>query len=76
MQLSVGAYGNAPYSDGSWLEEWIPPIGTERVRSDESSTQNYELLYNASIERDRDGDGFGDVTQDDCPQDPGRQEGC
>jgi hypothetical protein len=76
MQLSVGAYGNAPYSDGSWLEEWIPPIGTERVRSDESSTQNYELLYNASIERDRDGDEFGDVTQDDCPKDPGRQEGC
>ena len=76
LQLSTGAYGNAPYSDGTWLEEWIPPIGTEPVRSDESSTQSYELLYNASIERDRDGDGFGDVTQDDCPKDPGRQEGC
>lgn len=76
MQFSVGAYGNAPYSDGTWLEEWIPPLATERVRSDDTSTQNYELLYNASIERDRDSDGFGDVTQDDCPEDPDRQEGC
>ena len=76
VQLSTGAYGNAPYSDGTWLEEWIPPIGAELVRSDEISTQNYELLYNASIERDRDGDGFGDVTQDDCPEDSAKQQGC
>lgn len=76
VQLSVGAYGNAAYSDGTWLEEWIPPLGPERRRSEDSSTHDYELLYNAFIERDRDGDGFGDVTQDNCPGDPGRQAGC
>jgi TIR domain len=76
LQLSVGAYGNAPYSDGTWLELWIPPLGPERQRAEDSSEQDYELLYNASIERDRDDDGFGDATQDQCPEDPDRQEDC
>ena len=76
LQLSVGAYGNAPYSDGTWLEEWLPPLGPERVRSDEISTQSYQLLYNALVERDRDDDGFGDVSQDQCPKDPEKQQDC
>ena len=76
LQLSVGAYGNAPYSDGTWLEIWIPPLGPERVRADDSGSRDYELLYNAVVERDRDRDGFGDVTQDKCPKDPDKQEGC
>lgn len=76
LQLSVGAYGNAPYSQGTWLEQWSPPLGAERRPSDSGSDHNYEMLYNATIERDRDGDGFGDVTQDRCPRDPRRQKGC
>jgi hypothetical protein len=76
LQLSVGAYGNAPYSDGTWLEEWIPPLGAERLASTEDGEDTYQLLYNASIERDADGDGYGDVTQDDCPKDRARQQGC
>jgi hypothetical protein len=40
------------------------------------SMSAYELLYNASIERDKDGDGFGDATQDHCPKDPDRRAGC
>jgi hypothetical protein len=76
LQFSIGAYGNAPYSQGTWLEEWIPPLGAERRRSNNDSEYEYELLYNASIERDKDRDGFGDATQDDCPEDPNRQEGC
>jgi hypothetical protein len=76
LQFSVGAYGNAPYSEGTWLEIWIPPLSTVPQLSEQGSAHDYELLYNASIEPDTDGDGFGDVTQDDCPKDPSRQEGC
>jgi TIR domain len=77
LQLSIGAYGNAPYSAGTTLDEWIPPLGAERRSSDQSGDAvDYELLYNATIEHDRDGDGFGDVTQDRCPKDPSRHEGC
>jgi hypothetical protein len=76
LQFSVGAYGNAPHSQGTWLEEWIPPLGPEPSRAIDTSTFEYELLYNASVERDRDGDGFGDVTQDECPDDSDRQEDC
>jgi len=76
LQFSVGAFGNAPYSEGTWLEIWIPPLGLERQRAEDSGSRDYELLYNAVIERDTDGDGFGDVTQDTCPSDPDRQEGC
>jgi len=76
LQLSVGAYGNAPYSEGTWLEIWIPPLGLERQRAEDSGSRDYELLYNAVIERDKDCDGFGDVTQDKSPMDRDRQEGC
>ena len=76
LQFSTGAYGNAPYSQGTWLEIWIPPLTTVPQLSQQDSAHDYELLYNASVEPDRDHDGFGDVTQDDCPKDPTRQEGC
>jgi hypothetical protein len=76
LQFSVGAFGSAPYSEGTWLEIWIPPLGLERQRAEDSGSRDYELLYNAVIERDADRDGFGDVTQDKCPGDPDRQEGC
>lgn len=35
-----------------------------------------ELLVNADIERDADGDGYGDETQDQCPTDPTRHDAC
>jgi uncharacterized repeat protein (TIGR01451 family) len=35
-----------------------------------------ELLLNADIERDADGDGYGDETQDLCPTDPTRHTAC
>jgi TIR domain len=76
LQLSIGGTGNAPYSQGTWLEEWIPPLGAKRVVSDDSSTQSYQVLYNATVERDKDGDGYGDVTQDKCPKDADKQDAC
>lgn len=76
LQFSVGAYGNAPYSDGTWLEEWLPPLATEPTRALEPDEATYQLLYNATVEPDRDGDGYGDATQDDCPKDQDRHTGC
>lgn len=76
LQLSVGAHGNAPYSTGASLEEWIPPLGPQTRPATNAEADSYELLYNASIEKDEDRDGFGDVTQDDCPKDPSRHKGC
>jgi hypothetical protein len=76
LQLSVGGSGNAPYSPGTWLEEWIPPIGPKPVTSTEPGERPYQLLYNATIERDKDHDGYGDVTQDQCPKDADSQDGC
>jgi hypothetical protein len=37
---------------------------------------NQELLVNADIEHDADGDGYGDETQDLCPGDPTRHAAC
>jgi uncharacterized repeat protein (TIGR01451 family) len=37
---------------------------------------NVEELYNADVEPDADGDGFGDETQDACAQDGTRQTPC
>jgi Domain of unknown function DUF11 len=41
-----------------------------------SRQPNRELLVNADIEHDADGDGYGDETQDLCPTDPSRHTAC
>ena len=41
-----------------------------------SKQANQELLVNADIEHDVDGDGYGDETQDLCPGDPTRHTTC
>jgi hypothetical protein len=76
LQLSSGAYGNAPYAQGAWLERWLPPLGPEQASSGDSGSESSELLYNAFIERDRDGDGYGDASQDSCPKDPAEHTRC
>jgi hypothetical protein len=58
------------------MEEWIPPIGTKQIDSTEPGEENYQLLYNAAVERDKDVDGYGDVTQDQCAKDKNRHTGC
>jgi hypothetical protein len=44
-----------------------------QIPSKQAST---ELLVNADIEHDADGDGYGDETQDFCPGDPTRHTTC
>jgi hypothetical protein len=52
---------------GSTTEIWTPPIGNDApVPAPATGTQPWETMINADIEPDRDGDGFGDETQDNC----------
>lgn len=51
------------------------PEGTETNLSSFSGLTR-EVLYNADIEPDADGDGFGDLTQDACSTDGSTQAGC
>ncbi len=48
---------------------WSPMLGYSDSRRADMSGEA-EILLNVDIEPDRDGDGAGDETQDDCPDDP------
>ncbi len=51
-----------------------PPDGANASPS--FSPNGLEYLFNADVEADADGDGFGDETQDGCTSDPGTQGPC
>jgi uncharacterized repeat protein (TIGR01451 family) len=51
-----------------------PPLGA--FAHIPSKQVNRELLVNADIEHDADGDGYGDETQDLCPSDETRHAAC
>jgi Domain of unknown function DUF11 len=51
-----------------------PPLGS--FAHIPTTQHNRELLVNADIEPDVDGDGYGDETQDLCPSDPTRHTTC
>jgi Ca2+-binding RTX toxin-like protein len=55
---------------------WLPPLQDGQTRSPDEVNDNVENLYNADIEPDADGDGFGDETQDLCPKQAGTQGLC
>jgi hypothetical protein len=55
--------------------KWVPAL-SERLVPQSESEGDLELLLNATIEPDRDRDGYGDRTQDACPEDPKRQADC
>jgi hypothetical protein len=46
---------------------WIPTLSEGEERDHTFDLGNFELTMNATIERDADGDGYGDETQDACP---------
>jgi hypothetical protein len=56
----------------SHFQPFLPNTATSPSRPD----ANLELLVNADIEHDADGDGYGDETQDLCPGDPTRHTTC
>ncbi|HET7510646.1 MAG TPA: hypothetical protein VFJ65_10405 [Solirubrobacterales bacterium] len=57
------------------LYSWVPS-SPEGSAPPPASEENRELLFNVTVEPDRDHDGFGDKTQDRCPEDRRRQTHC
>jgi hypothetical protein len=57
------------------LDSWIPSPPQASIPPP-ISEENRELLFNVTVEPDRDHDGFGDKTQDHCPEDGRRQNHC
>jgi hypothetical protein len=55
---------------------WVPPLADGATTSPTDTFSNVEVLLNADIESDADGDGFGDETQDQCSSDATTQGAC
>jgi hypothetical protein len=68
-ELPIGAAG------GSW-SYWGPLLGPTETLAPDAYLDNNQLLLNADLEPDADGDGFGDETQDQCPTDASTQGPC
>lgn len=66
--LSGAALGERP-RPGSHDHVFSPPLVDGEPRRSPSASTESEDLYNADIEPDADGDGFGDETQDLCAKD-------
>jgi uncharacterized repeat protein (TIGR01451 family) len=62
----------SPVSTAAYF--FAPPLGAFAHMPTKQSSR--ELLVNADIERDADGDGYGDETQDLCPGDETRHATC
>ena len=60
---------------GFTLGVFLPPLANGETRA-AIGTISRELALNADVEADADADGFGDETQDRCPTDATRQQGC
>jgi hypothetical protein len=67
--------GFAESGVGSALK-WSPALPDTLSLPPATSQENLELLFNATVEPDRDHDGYGDKTQDRCPEDSRRQTHC
>jgi hypothetical protein len=58
------------------LDKWVPSLPDSTDPFPTPAQENGELLFNVVVEPDRDNDGYGDKTQDQCPEDPRRQAHC
>jgi hypothetical protein len=54
---------------GALLVVWVPALGDGETRAPSGTEPDTELLVNADVEPDQDGDGFGDESQDQCRTD-------
>lgn len=78
VEFARGAQIGSHYLEGAGSQRWGPALAAddEARRPDYDDVDGLELLLNADVERDADGDGFGDATQDACPRDKARHAGC
>ena len=51
---------------GADFQLWVPPLADGQALDPTTTGSDYELLLNATLEPDADGDGWGDETQDKC----------
>jgi hypothetical protein len=69
-----GNYPLAPGDSWDYANVTSQPPGSQFTYTAEPLFLRADIA--ASLEPDRDGDGFGDLTQDACPTDPTRQTAC
>ena len=65
IEMRTGAGLGFRATPGATDAVWVPPVGAGQSAAP-SETGTDEDLYNADIEPDADGDGYGDETQDGC----------
>jgi hypothetical protein len=61
----IGVVSHSVFDSSSW--SFVPRLTGDRP-PDSIDSDDFEALFNATIEPDVDGDGYGDETQDSCPQ--------
>jgi len=67
----------APPSVVASEQDWSPPLADGQLAPAPTTVfDQLESVYNADVEADADGDGFGDETQDLCAADATRQTAC
>jgi hypothetical protein len=57
-----------------WDSPSLGGLGLEEDRIQDEDREGTELLLSVTVEPDADGDGYGDETQDACPNDPAHHE--
>lgn len=72
---AAAAIGNTENGVGT-LGKWVPSLPESTTPFPPPTQENGELLLNVVVEPDRDGDEYGDKTQDHCPEDRKRQVNC
>jgi hypothetical protein len=77
-RIFIAAYPLAPVPTVTAVQDqWTPPLADGAVAPAPTDVfEGFEWVYNADIEPDADGDGFGDETQDLCAADATRQTAC
>jgi hypothetical protein len=63
-------------SGGGTTSSFRPPLTEGVFESPDGGGGGFVGMFNADLEPDADGDGFGDESQDACPTDPGTQGPC
>lgn len=77
-QLALRAAGDlaAVAPSRSALRAFATPPAVGETATPTATSYQLELLAQADVEEDADGDGYGDLTQDACPFDATRHAGC
>jgi hypothetical protein len=75
LEVPADARIGLSYRVGARLERFASLGGTSEAPL-YAGPDDYEVLFNAVVEADADRDGFGDESQDACPDDPQLQAQC